>query len=323
MNFNKINIMLVLLFLLLFLSCNSNDKLAIDVSNIKVDTQILRFDQDYYGTNPDSFYLVKQKYPYLFPSKTPDSIWIAKMQDSMFLSLKKQVNSVFSNMETHKNQIDDLFKHIKYYHSGFITPKIITLYSDWNYLRRAVYADSLELLTLDNFLGTNNTIYKGIPGYIRQNLVPERIPVEIANSIIETQVKPSKSKSFLARMVNAGKKMYLLDAYLPKISDSLKIGYSKLKMQWANENEEFVWKYFISNDLLYSTDSKLDMRFMNLAPYSKFYTEADSETPGRLGQYIGWQIVRSFMKKNEVSLQELINLPEEEIFNKSKYKPNK
>jgi uncharacterized protein YjaZ len=62
---------------------------------------------------------------------------------------------------------------------------------------------------------------------------------------------------------------------------------------------------------------------MNLAPYSKFYTEDDAKSPGRVGQYIGWQIVRSFMKKNEVSLQKLIHLDEEEIFKKSGYKPKK
>jgi len=186
-----------------------------------------------------------------------------------------------------------------------------------------VYLDSLELVTLDNFLGQNNRIYKGIPQYIRQNLTPNRMVVSIAKSIINTKVLPSRSKNFLSKMVTAGKKLYLLDVFLPNFPDSLKIGYSAKKMMWAKSNESYVWIYFIKNNLLYSTDNKLDKRFIDMAPYSKFYTEQDMESPGRIGVYFGWQIVRSFMRKNEVSLQQLIRMDVDEIFRKSGFKPKK
>ncbi len=318
---NVYKISFLLLVLVVFSSCQDNDKLQVDVSKVPAKVVISRFDKDYYGISADKFSEIKHKYPYMFPEKVPDSVWTAKMQDSLLLDLKQEVDNVFPNLDKQKPGIENLFKHIKYYYKDFKDPKILTLYSDWNYLRRAVYVDSIELLTLDNFLGCDNRIYKGIPMYIRQNLTPERIPVEIANSIIITKVPPTRSKNLLNKMVNAGKKLYLLDAFLPQIADSLKIGYNAKKMQWIQENEEDVWIYFIENELLYNADTKLDMRFMNLAPYSKFYTEDDTKSPGRVGQYIGWQIVRSFMKKNEVSLQQLIHMDEEEIFKKSGYKP--
>jgi hypothetical protein len=154
-------------------------------------------------------------------------------------------------------------------------------------------------------------------------MIPERIPVEIANSFINKRIAPSKAKNFLSKMINAGKKMYLLDAFLPHIHDTLKIGYTGKKYQWAIDNEEQVWEYFIDEKFLYDSRNSLDMRFLNVAPYSKFYSEEDMNSPGRIGQYIGWQIVRSFMQKNDVSLQELIQMSEEDIFKKSKYKPRK
>jgi len=59
-------------------------------------------------------------------------------------------------------------------------------------------------------------------------------------------------------------------------------------------------------------------------PFSKFRLELDSESPGRLGRYVGWQIVRAFMDKNpEVTLTELLDIPADEIFKKSNYKPEK
>jgi uncharacterized protein YjaZ len=59
------------------------------------------------------------------------------------------------------------------------------------------------------------------------------------------------------------------------------------------------------------------------APFSKFYIDIDKESPGRIGVWLGWQIVRSYMNNNEVTLQQLLQTNAEEIFNKSKYKPKK
>ena len=75
--------------------------------------------------------------------------------------------------------------------------------------------------------------------------------------------------------------------------------------------------------MLYSSDSKLPNRFTNVAPFSKFYLEIDNDSPGRVGQWIGWQIVRSFMQNNDVSMQDMLKMDDKEIFEKSKYKPKK
>ena len=124
-------------------------------------------------------------------------------------------------------------------------------------------------------------------------------------------------------MIHEGKKLYLLDLYLPLKSDVLKIGYTDQKYDWAVTNEEQVWKYFIENNLLFSTDTKLNKRFLEDAPFSKFYLSEDKNSPGRIGQRIGLQIVRSFMQNNKVSMQEMIKMDAKELFEKSKYKPKK
>jgi energy-coupling factor transporter ATP-binding protein EcfA2 len=103
----------------------------------------------------------------------------------------------------------------------------------------------------------------------------------------------------------------------------LSIGYLPEQITWCQENESYIWRYFIEKELLYSTDSKLPNRFTNMAPFSKFYLEIDNESPGRVGQWIGWQIVRSFMQNNKVSMQEMIKMDAKELFKKSKYKPKK
>ncbi len=305
-------------------SCTQNNKLDVDVSHIDAKVNISRFDLDFFNKPTTEFSKIKKKYPYIFPKNTPDSIWTKKMKDTLFLKLKKQVDSVFPNLNMFKPKIKSLWKHIKFYYPNFKEPKIITIYSDWNYLNRAVYADSLMLISLDNFLGKDNPMYTGsIPKYIRQNMTPDNIPVEMAKAVIKTQILPPKNREFIYKMINEGKKMYVLDAYLPNLSKELKLGYTKQKLKWVEENEEMVWKYFISNKLLYKNNDNLERRFLNPAPYSKFYTDEDLKTPGQIGKFIGWKILSSYMINNDVSLQEMIKISEEEIFTKSKYKPRK
>ena len=42
-----------------------------------------------------------------------------------------------------------------------------------------------------------------------------------------------------------------------------------------------------------------------------------------IGKYIGWQIVKSFMKNNDTSLNKMLTSSPIDIYNNSKYKPQK
>lgn len=124
-------------------------------------------------------------------------------------------------------------------------------------------------------------------------------------------------------MVYAGKQLYLKDVILPTYNDADKIGYTPEQLLWCQENESYMWRYFIEDQLLYDDNPKLIPRFISPAPFSKFYLEIDNESPGKVGAWIGWQIVRSYMKNNEVSLPQLMHTSAKEIFEKSNYKPKK
>ena len=125
------------------------------------------------------------------------------------------------------------------------------------------------------------------------------------------------------QMIYEGKLLYMEDMLLPEHSDAEKIGYSPEQLQWCIENESYMWMYFIEGELLYNSDQKLVTRFIAPAPFSKFYLEIDNETPGRVGRWLGWQIVRSFMLNNEVPLQKMLMMDAREVFEKSRYKPKK
>ncbi|MDO6676254.1 gliding motility lipoprotein GldB [Tenacibaculum sp. 1_MG-2023] len=309
---------------LISLSCKNDEsnKLNVDVSNINVTINLERFDIDFYTTKPNELNKTKEKYLMLFPSQ-PDSVWINKINNKDEQELFTETQKVFSDVVEEKEQLTSLFKHVKYYNPRFVSPKVITMLTNIDYNNRIVYNDSLLLISLDSYLGEEHEFYNDYPAYVKQNNTKEHIVVDVAKAIISKQMLPSMARSFIDKMIYRGKKMYLLDAYLPNVPDAVKIGYSQKKLDWAKSNEEQIWMYFIEKDLLYSTSKDVDKRFLDLAPFSKFYMEQDSQSPGRIGEWIGWQIVRSYMQKNDVSLHQLLQTSEEEIFKNSRYKPKR
>lgn len=315
---NKITF--VLLFLLL-ISCKKKEKHKIDVSKIKVEFTVDRFEKKFYTSTPASLPKLKEAYPFLFPVQTPDSVWINRMkkEEKLFLATEKE----FLNFKDVQTEITTLFKHVKYYNANFKEPKIITLITNLDYENRVLYTGEYLFLSLDMYLGKKSSWYESFPSYISQNFTKEGLIVDVAKSLINNQLKLGKKRQFIDVMITEGKKMYVLDCYLPEVLNHLKIGYSVPKYKWAIANEAEVWKYFISKDLLYSTDQNLIKRFISLSPFSKFYLDIDKDSPGQIGVYIGWQIVKSYMKNNNVTLQKMLRTDTEEIFAKSKYKPKK
>lgn len=309
------------LFSILF-SCDSMDENFVDVSDIKVDFTIDRFDVDFYTTKENTLLKTKEKYPLFFPKNTPDSVWVSKINNKDEQELFAETQKVFSNIDFLKNDLEQLFKHIKYYNSGFKSPKVVTLLTNIDHQNKVLFNGDYLLISLDVYLGSEHKFYADYPNYIKLNFEKENIIVDVAKAIIPKQ-KNINDRTFVSKMITEGKQLYLLDRYLPTIKEYQKIGYSEEKMSWARANEEQIWKYFIENKLLFSTDTKLNKRFLELAPFSKFYRSEDNLSPGRIGVWIGWQIVQSYMRNNDVSLQELLKISSEEIYKKSKYKPKK
>jgi len=308
---------------ILLAGCAKENKLDIDVSDIEVNMLIKRFDQEFYSGEASNLPELKNSYPYLFPAQNPDSIWVAKMQDKDEQELFAETQKLYRNFNDEEEQLTDLFKHVKYYYPNFNPPTIITLLTNVDYESRVIYADSLVLISLDMYLGKDSKIYEDFPMYIKNNFTKEHLIVDVAKEIANVQIQLSSDRTFISRIIHEGKKMYVLDAYLPKVSDAVKIGYSQEQIDWAEFNDQDVWKYFVQNNLLFSTDPELSRRFIDTAPFSKFYEANDNETPGSIGIWFGWQIVRAFMQNNIATLQELLKTNNEEIFKRSKYKPVK
>ncbi|PKP12850.1 MAG: gliding motility lipoprotein GldB [Bacteroidetes bacterium HGW-Bacteroidetes-3] len=308
--------------LFLSVSCKKEIEKKVDVSKTEVTISVIRFEQKFYEANETTLPALKNEFPYLFPAQN-DSIWLHKINNGEERELYKKSQAVFTDFKNEKVQIADLFKHVKYYQPSFNSPKIITLITNLDYQNKIVYADTLLFVSLDMYLGKSSEVYQDFPAYLSQNFDKSQLVVDMASAISDHYFMAGKSRQFLDMVIGAGKKMYMIDSYLPLVSDAKKIGYTEAENEWAMNNESQIWKYFIENKLLYSTDSGLYDRFIAEGPFSKFYIDIDKDSPGRIGVWLGWQIVRSYMKNNDVTLRQLLQSDAEEIFKNSKYKPKK
>ena len=314
----------IVIYFCIVLSCSEENRIKEEIAAIPVEVGIERFDRIFADVTPENLEDVKQKYPFFFPEKYNDSIWIQKTKDTLQLEINQEVEKVFNNFSVEKEELESLLQHIKYYFPEVTVPRVITVTSNVDYRRKVILADNLLIVSLDTYLGADHHFYRGIQVYLKRHFIRSQIIPDVATMYVRQLVELPRDRTFLANMIYYGKEMYLKDLFLSDFSDDAKMGYTEEQFAWADANEEEIWRYFVDKQLLYSTEEELLPRFLYPGPFSKFnLEEIDKESPDRIGQYIGWRIVSSYMKNNNVSLRQLLVADAETIFSASKYKPKK
>ena len=307
----------------LVISCGELSEREQAVQAIELDITVDRFDRAFARVTPEGLDSIKRAYPLFFPTQEPDSIWIAKMNDSLQWTIEQAVEQVFADDRMLSEQCSDLLRHIKYDFPNFVVPHVVATTSDVDYKTRVLAHQGWLILMLDNYLGADHEFYSVLPRYVAKNLRPEMLFSDVATAFGRKFVATPTERSFLAQMIYYGKLLYLKDLWLPEMPEGDKIGFTQEELTWAKENEYFIWQYFLTQEYLFSTNSRLKNRFIDPAPYSKFNLELDNETPGMIGQWIGWQIVRQYMDNNPIDIKTLMSLPAHELYNAAQYKPAK
>lgn len=312
-----------LILLISLFSCDNQSETEAKIEKIDAKFEVIRFDEKFAETTEATLPALKEEFPYLFPKQYPDSLWVHKLNDSIQVEIEAEVKKAFPEFSSETDELHRLFQHVKYYFPDFQVPDVITITSEVDYKNKSLYTGDYLFVALDTYLGEDHEFYMGIQDFLKKNFRKEQIVADAATEIAETYVPKAESRTFLAHMLYYGKILYLKDRFIPFTSDAEKIGYTEAELQWAAANEDQIWRYFIENELIYDTDSQLYTRFLYPAPFSKFYLGLDAESPARTGQYIGRNIIRSYMDKNDVSIKSMLNTSAEEIFNKANYKPKK
>lgn len=307
---------------LIFFSCDKKSAVEKKIEALPVQIKIDRFDQVFFESSPKDLQKIKKRYPFFFPEGIPDSVWVNKINNPLWRELFAEVQKKYKKSETIEAELEKVFKHIKFHFPKTKSPKVYTVIAEMDYDNKVIYADSLVIISLEMYLGKDHKFYE-FPAYIRQNFEQRQMMPDLVASFAKSKITTDKDNTLLSQMIYHGKLLYLKDLLLSSYTDDEKMGYTPKEISWCEENESYIWRYFLENELLYSNELKLNSRFIAPAPFSKFYLEIDNESPGQVGAWIGWQIVRSFVKNNDVPVAKLLELNAKELFKKSKYKPKK
>ncbi len=326
------------MFLLFTMSACQRNPLRIDVSNINLTLGIGRLDQDLFKVTPENVNLaipaLQKNYGSFFTlynkeilaiGNTSDSLYaeylLTFLSDSMVTKARQKSDSLFRDFQMYTKQLELAFKHYRYYFPGNPIPTVYTYLSGFN--QSVVTMPQAVGISLDNYLGSNCKFYVrlGIPSYKRQNMEPEKMVYDALYGFISQQFEyKGNTENLISNMIHQGKLFYLLDALIPDGPDSLKIGFRKAQLDWCKANEKEMWDYLVEKNMLFSGERMELVRFINSAPFT---TPFGQKSPGRTGVWIGWQIVKSYMKKNpQTTLRDLMKENDyHKILNESGYSP--
>ena len=311
---------------LFFLSSCVNDSHP-DINDVSPMIEIGHFDHDFFGMDSVNFdddllMLVKQ-YPDFFKMGFDKAMLKNRFFDLEIRELYDAVDSVFSSTNELDAELYRAFQYFYYYFENHDSLKIYTWVSNFERLDPILVSQNTLLISLDMYLGKESHFYKTAPDYIKQRFDKIYILSDLFRSYFSSNIPLSDNHSLLASMLYYGKIHYLISLMLPNYNSHVIMGYTKDKMQWCIRNEANVWAYFVENKLLFSSHQQNKMRFIEDAPFSKFYTSFDRESPGRIGQWIGMKIVEAYMNSQpDLTLTDLIKETDvQKILRESQYKP--
>lgn len=343
--------LIILSTILFFISCNDGKRP--DVSSIQVKVELKRFEQDLFGLDTNrlsaSLPILQEKYPHFLPDFTynilglrPDSLVQEGYQMQAGLSLfihdyapiRDSADKLFKNFNDQLQEIIYGLKHVKFYFPEYhLPPAVLTFIGPMDASFQTSFGTQGDILTeeglgigLQLHLGKNFSFYESeqglalFPEYISNNFTPESIPVNCMKNICD-DLYPDRSagKSLIDQMVEKGKRLYLLQAFLPKMPEHLLIGYSEKQLKDSYTNEAVIWDFFLNNQLLNTAEQNMIKNYIGESPKTQEFGEG---SPGNLGSFAGWQIVKKYMNKfPETTLKDMMAKDAHQLYTDSKYKP--
>lgn len=241
-----------------------------------------------------------------------------RFHNPAFDTLRMETKRIFGNGDELKKEFETAFANLRYYYPDFRIPKIQTVITGME--SDLFVSDTLIMVGLDYYLGRDAKYKPNMYEYMQRRyhkgfVVPSALLLYgIENSA------DNEDKSVLADMIAFGKAYYFAKHMLPCVPDSVLIGYTAQEIEGARENQHIIWKRLVDDEVFFNTTRQVKQKYISERPKT---LEVSDQCPGRIGMWVGWQIVNEFMKRNDrTTLPTLMrNSNAQQVFKGSKYKP--
>lgn len=319
--------LLLILFIATFVGCTSSAQP--DISDISVTTSFKRFDKAFFelDSTKNSFYqglqALKKDFPYFFMSNETDRFFYLQRKEALTNQLFEEVKHELGDLATQNEALNTATKHVYFYYGTNKTYQPFTYISNLDYDYPVLLADSVLFVASDLYLGVKNPAYSGLPTYLRFYRQPSFMVRDVIEAIaLSKSVKPTKER-LIDDMVFHGKLLYFIHKMMPHEPLEKVVRYTSEDLAFCNKNEKTIWAYFIENNLLFDASLDTKRRFVEMAPFSKFRTKFDNNTPGMIAKWVGYRLVSAYAESNpDVTLQKLMQERDsDKILKLSGYKP--
>lgn len=320
MNKRKRFITLTAIISILF-SCGDN-RFDIDIQNVKIDIEHVNVDSVFKTASLEETKKAHEEFTqqlddlYLYEisqniQQNPDSTSYKGIYDfynsEYVAEIEKEKEKLYSQLNSKKEVIEDGFKHLKYHFPDVKTPQYIMY---MNKLFSNIHcSDTSVSVGLEQYLDPNSKLVKDIPNnqlyeWQKQRMNFDFLERDLLMQWIQVHLFEEKDGKLAEHIVQAGKILYVLNATLPDAEKQVILRYGDDQLKWALENEEMTWNYLVKEQLLFENNDRDKANFLNEGPQTIGLPE---ESPDRMGQFLGFQMVYGYMTKNKhVSLPELL-----------------
>ncbi|OJU56148.1 MAG: hypothetical protein BGN96_14945 [Bacteroidales bacterium 45-6] len=330
----RVNYLLITLFII-FAGCANDSKRLISGIQHK-EIAIERFDKDFREYLDEKSVSDKQqltlKYPVLLsafgkvivnnPETTKPGFFQSLdkyFSDTTLLKIYDDAVKKFDNVEKIENELSLANEHLWSIYPGKQLPRLSMHVSGFK--QNVIVTDSVISLSIDKYLGSDYPIYKDFfYDYQRAQMKPEFVVRDYLKAYIISNLLPeSKTQDLVSAMIREGKCLYAISQLLPDTDPESLIGYNGKQLKWCKNNERAVWRGTIERKFLYNTEYLIISKYMDDAPYTSLISPL---SPGKIGAWMGLQIVESFVAKNpKVRIPEIMQMDEHKLLELSKYVP--
>ena len=321
------------LFIFIILPACHKDSENARIIGIPIDLKVERLEQTLFDTNKSEFrnWLenhknIKENYFRLIGNPSDSAIlkYILEFRKSEHnASLLEDVAKVYSDFSQIENEIKQLFQHIKYYYPEFRIPKIYTFvsgYGSYGFGSDLYYQDDMLIIGLDFFCANKVTLRPAFPTYMLKRMSREYLTASIALLLSQKfNDYNAKDETLLADMLYYGKSYQFVKEMIPTLSDSVVMGYTAQEWSDCHQFSEVIWGHFIERDLFYEKRTSVKSQYVSERPN---VSQIGMRCPGRVGRWLGWQIIQSYQKKNSQNITQIMQQKNaKELFMKSGFKP--
>ena len=215
-----------------------------------------------------------------------------------------RIMAVFPDVKNLEKQFGRAFYNYSKFFPEKEIPSIYTFFSGFN--NKGIVNEDIMAIALDYYLGRNEEIYHwlGLQNYERQLRDKKYLVSDYMNEWISTEFPFNDSiNTVLANIIYKGKIMYTLHRILPQTPDSVLFGFSPEQMRWCRDNTTEMYTFLVEQRLLFSTDQFTINKLLEPSPFTSTF---GNRTPGRAAIWLGYRIVAAYMKRENVSLKELL-----------------